>query len=355
MPTVAADRLLVFTRRVISAMGCGPEEAEEVADHLVRANLAGHDSHGVGMIPGYVELRAKGLLVANQTLRPVLDATALLVLDAGRGFGQRMGAEAVRMAIGRARGAGACVLALKNSSHLGRIGTYGELAAAEGMAFVGFVNVGDHQPFQAPYGCGDARLGTNPFCAAVPGPKGEGDLVLDMATSTIAFGKARVARNKGVPVPEGALIDRHGRPTTDPHDLVDDRLGALLAFGGHKGSGLAVMCEMLGGALIGAQTIVHDKKGGVVNSMLAILVDGGRFGGAAEAGREIGAVRDWIKAAPPAPGFTEVLLPGEPERRSTAQRRAQGIPIDEKSYTDILAAAARLGVDGAELERGHAG
>jgi uncharacterized oxidoreductase len=216
------------------------------------------------------------------------------------------------------------------------------------MVSVHFVNVADHSPLQAPYGCSDARLGTNPFAAAVPGT----GLVLDMATSAIAFGKARVARNKGVPVPSGVLIDEHGRPTTDPTTYVDERRGALLAFGAHKGSGLAILCEVLGGAVAGGATIAshHERKDGIVNGMLSFILDAAAVGDPARIAAETAAVGDWIRASPPAPGFDEILLPGEPEARARARREAEGVPIDEKSLADILAAIESLGVGCAELD-----
>jgi uncharacterized oxidoreductase len=158
---------------------------------------------------------AIGLLVPNQTPETVLDAGALLVIDARRGYGQRMTADAVRRAIGKAKEHGACVLALRNSAHVGRIGTYAELATGEGCAFTAFVNVADHRDVAATFGAIEPRLGTNPFCAAVPGPDGE-PMLLDMATTKIAAGKARVAYNKGVPVPDDCLIDASGAPTNDP-------------------------------------------------------------------------------------------------------------------------------------------
>ena len=169
MPTFTRQSSYTLTHLIATRMGSTPEEADEVADHLVRANLAGHDSHGVGMLPAYVRLLQDGLLVPNQTPDTVLDAGALLVIDARRGFGQRMTANAVRRAIGRAKELGACVLALRNASHVGRIGTYGELAAQSGCAFTAFVNVADHRDVQAPWACAEPRLGTNPFCTAVPG------------------------------------------------------------------------------------------------------------------------------------------------------------------------------------------
>src|SRR5215469_9117752 len=230
MPTFTAPALHALTLLIARRMGSAEDEAQEVADHLVRANLSGHDSHGIGMLPHYVRLLQDGLLVPNQTPHTVLDAGALLVIDARRGFGQRMTADAVRRAIARARELGACVLALRNASHVGRIGTYGELAVRAGCAFTAFVNVADGRDVQAPWACAEARLGTNPFCTAVPGPDGAA-LLLDMATTTIAAGKARVAYNKGVPVPDDCLIDDAGRPTNDPTGFMRDRTGAMLAFG----------------------------------------------------------------------------------------------------------------------------
>src|SRR4051812_45616883 len=163
MPNFTPQALHALSSLIVSRMGSSPEETAEVADHLVRANLSGHDSHGIGMLPAYIRLLQDGLLVPNQTLHTVLDAGALLVIDARRGFGQRMAADAVNRAIGRAREIGACVLALRNSSHVGRIGTYAELAAQAGMAFTAFVNVADTRDAQAPWACAEARLGTNPF------------------------------------------------------------------------------------------------------------------------------------------------------------------------------------------------
>src|SRR5579859_4640105 len=158
MLTFQPSALRAVTHLIARRMGSDEAEATEVADHLVRANLAGHDSHGVGMLPTYVRLLNDKLLVPNQTAETVLDAGALLVIDARRGYGQRMTADAVRRAIGRARELGACVLALRNASHIGRIGTYGELAAKSGCAFTAFVNVADHHDVQAPYACAEPRL-----------------------------------------------------------------------------------------------------------------------------------------------------------------------------------------------------
>jgi uncharacterized oxidoreductase len=351
MPSFTPEALHALTSLVVSRMGSEPDETREVADHLVRANLAGHDSHGVGMLPAYVRLLQDGLLVPNQTAHTVLDAGALLVIDGRRGVGQRMAADAVRRAIERARELGACVLALRNCSHVGRIGTYGELATHAGMAFTAFVNVTDHPDAQAPWACAEPRLGTNPFCAAVPGGGDEPGVMLDMATTTIAAGKVRVAYNKGMQVADGTLIDADGRPTNDPTGFIADHTGALLSFGRHKGSGLAIMCEILAGAVGGGQRADEAREGGVLNSMLATEIDLSRLGDPAAIAQNVEATKAYIRSSHVAPGFDEVLLPGEPERRATQHRARVGIEVDDASWRDIREAARKLGITDAEIDR----
>ena len=351
MPTFTPEKLRSIAGLMVRRMGSNETETQEVADHLVRANLAGHDSHGVGMLPAYVRLLRDGLLVPNQTLKTVVDFGALLVLDAGRGFGQRMAAESVRRAIARARDVGACVLGMRNSSHIGRVGTYGEQATREGMAFIAYANVADHSDISAPFGCGEPRLGTNPFVTAVPGV--ETPVVLDMATTTIAAGKARIARNRGVSVPEGCLIDADGYPTVDPTPFIDDQVGALLTFGAHKGSGLAVMCEIMAGAVAGGKRAGEAYEGGILNSLFAVVVDVARLGSPAGIAQAVEATRAHVRSARVAPGFRDVLLPGDPERRSE-RARADGIPVDERSWSQIEEAAGLLGISAAELVGGNA-
>jgi uncharacterized oxidoreductase len=297
-----------------------------------------------------VRLLHENLLVPNQTAETVLDAGALLVIDARRGYGQRMAADAVRRAIGRAKELGACVLAFRNASHIGRIGTYAELAASQGCAFTAFVNVADHHDVQATWGSAEPRLGTNPFCAAVPGPDGPA-VMLDMATTTIAAGKARVAYNKGTTVPVGCLIDAEGNPTNDPTGFIRDKSGALRAFGTHKGSGLAVMCEIMAAAVAGGQGAFDEAKGGVLNSMLVTVIDLSKLGDPAVIAADIQAVKAHVKSARPAPGFDEVLTPGEPEKRYAAKRLAQGIEVDDTTWRDIRAAAETLGITPEEFEQ----
>src|ERR1700704_6291577 len=232
-----------------AAGGSEPVEARLVAENLVTANLLGHDSHGIGMMPRYVEALLEGGLLVNQRPQVKLEAGSLLVLDGGAGYGQTIGLEATRMAIARAKEHGASITALANSHHLGRIGHWAEMAVAEGLVSMHFVNVLSFARV-APFGGADPRFGTNPVCIAIPLP-GEPPFVLDMATSAVAQGKLRVAHNKRAKVPFGWLIDNQGKPTDDPKWGVVQPFGAMLCFGEHKGYGLSVACELLGGALTG--------------------------------------------------------------------------------------------------------
>ena len=352
MERYAARGLETMAAGLLRAAGCSEAEAGLVAAHLVGANLAGHDSHGIGMLPAYVDFLRRGLYVADQTPEVVRDAGAVVVVDARRGMGQHMAKIGLDLGIARAEAQGACVVALRESAHVGRIGAYSEYCAEAGLASTHFVNVVDHPPVVAPFGGSDGRFITNPFSAALPGAEGAAPL-LDMATSTIALGKARVAHNRGLPVPEGALLDAEGRPTTDPEALVERHEGALTAFGAHKGSGLAVMCELFAGALTGGRTSQpgHERHGSILNNMVSILMDPNAFGDAAAIAREARAFGDYVKASPPAPGVDDVLLPGEPEAASRREREAEGVAVEARTLEQIREAAVAVGLAAAEIDR----
>ena len=347
---IPADRLLDAMQQVVRGFGSAPAEVDAVARNLVEANLTGHDSHGIGMLPRYADAFLEGNLTPNQHVRTVLDAGGLLRLDGGSGFGQVIGREAMAMAIDRAKTLGSCILGLGQSHHLGRIGAWAEQAAAQGLVSIHFVNVVS-RAIVAPFGGSDARFGTNPFCAGVP-LRGRDPVILDFATSVIAQGKTRVAHNKGEMVAPGCLIDDRGQPTQEPRFAVVPPLGALLAFGGHKGAGLALMCELLGGALAAGQTQRdHDgTRRRVLNGMLSIVIDPARLGDIDAFEAEAEAFLDWMKASPAREGFDGVHVAGEPERAQRAQRLADGIPVDPTTWQEILQAAGKLGIDPALVE-----
>jgi hydroxycarboxylate dehydrogenase B len=332
------------------AGGSKPEEAKLVAENLVIANLTGHDSHGVGMMPRYVEALLEGGLHPNRKVEVKLDGGALLALDGGAGYGQSIGLQETRLAIERAKQHGLSITTLGNSHHLGRIGHWAEMAVAEGLVSLHFVNVISFARVAA-YGGADGRFGTNPVCIGIPLP-GEAPFLLDMATSAVAQGKLRVAHNKGVKIPLGWLIDRDGNPTDDPKWGVVQPFGAMQTFGGHKGYGLAVACELLGGALTGGGTWHYPEgtKRRVLNGMLSIVIDPERLGTKETFERETREYLDWIRKSPPAPGFDRVRIAGEPEREYRAARERDGVPVDESTWKEILGAAAKLKIPAEKIE-----
>jgi hydroxycarboxylate dehydrogenase B len=341
-------------RLVVRGFGSAEAEVEAVAANLIEANLTGHDSHGIGMLPRYAKSYLEGGLKPNTHVSVVHDAGALLRLDGNAGFGQVIGAEAMALGIERAKAQGSCIVALGNAHHLGRIGAWAEQAAAAGLVSLHFVNV-ISRAIVAPHGGADARFGTNPFCAGVPLP-GRPPVILDFATSVIAQGKTRVAHNKGEPVEPGQLIDDRGQPTTNPRYTVIPPFGALLTFGGHKGYGMALMCELLGGALAAGMTQRDGdaSKLRILNGMFSVLLDPAALGGTEAFVGEAQAFIDWVQASPSREGYGPVQVAGDAERAVRARRSAQGVPVDATTWQEILDAAASLGVDPAGVSRAAA-
>jgi uncharacterized oxidoreductase len=336
---------------ILTSAGAPAAHARLVAEHLVEANLKGHDSHGIGMVANYVHGMLKGLVHPERHASLVRDGGAILAFDGGVGLGRIVGMEAIDAGIERARVHGICCVALGNAAHLGRIGIFGERCAEAGFVSMHYVNVVGHDPGVVPFGGRDSRFVTNPFCCTVPRPDGE-HVVLDMATTTIAMGKVRVAMMKGVPVPDGALVDESGNPTNDPAALFGaGRKGAMQPFGQHKGYGLMVMCELLGGALGGLYTMqpAQPRKGATINNMLSIIIDPGAAADRAAFDAEVTAMIEYIYSSRPAAGVESVLLPGDPERKSRARLLTDGIDIDENSWKVFLDAGKRAGVGADEI------
>src|SRR5215471_18377512 len=325
MIVIAHSELLAIALRVFEAAGSEPEEARIIADHLIEANLRGHDSHGVGLIPNYLQHLAGGTAVANRKGRVVSEDGSLIVYDGERAWGQIAAREAVLLGIAKARETGVAVVALRNPHHIGRVGTYGEICARAGMVSFHFVNVTDARPAVAPWRGTDARFSTNPVCIAIPGPEPERPIILDMATSVVAMGKVRVARNKG-------------KPTTDPGAMYRQPRGAVLTFGEHKGYALAFVCEMLAGALCGSGTMKPERQGRntATNGMLTIVIDPARLIDRQWLNDEIAAMTAYITASPPQRPDEPVLIPGDPERLARAERIKNGVPVDDETWRELV-------------------
>ena len=316
-----------------------PDQAAIVGRFLARANLVGHDSHGVIRIPEYVGFLDKGHVERTAQLEVVQDAGPLLQLRGNYGFGQVLGTWAMERAIEKARSHGFAVMGLNQSAHLGRIGDWPSMAVAAGFISIHFVNTHGGGKIVAPFGGSDRRMSANPFAAGIPVP-GRTPVIVDISTSAIAGGKIHVAYNKGSQIPEGCVIDRNGELTTDPSDFMHG-LGALLNFGGHKGFSIGFVCDVLAGALTGAPCS-HPDVNRVANAMLTILIDPGTFRDAAGFHAEVARYIDYLKASPPRPGFSEVLYPGEPEARTEKHRTEHGIPIDATTWNEIQEISHRV-------------
>jgi uncharacterized oxidoreductase len=343
MLTIDARRLEELTTRIFAALGAPAADAAWVARLLVRANLRGHESHGVIRVPQYVGSIRKGEVDPASPVTVVAETLTTARLDGGRGFGQVVARRGMEVAIAKARTQGLSAVGLANTSHVGRLADYGELAAAEGLVAMLWVNA-VHGLNVAPWGGFGRRLGTNPHAVVVPGAGGPA-MVLDFATSVVAEGKIRVKRNRKEKAPAGWFMDGEGRPSTDPELFYGDPPGSIYPAADHKGYGLSLAVEILGGILSGTGAASPDP-GLFCNGTLMICLDVERFIPLAEFHRQVAGLFGWVRSAPLTPGSAGILVPGEPEARLEAERRAGGVPLDDETWRQIEVAAAELGVSG---------
>ena len=354
---IAASALTTLVAEVFTRVGSSSDEAQRVAHSLVGANLSGHDSHGVIRVPRYVDWVRSGDIVPNQTVAIVVDTPALAVVDARYGFGQTVAPHAVALGIEKCKASGLAAVALRDAAHIGRVGEWAEQAAAEGLVSVHFVTAAG-SVLVAPFGAVERRFSTAPFCVGIPRENAD-PVILDFATSLVAEGKVAVAAKGGKPLPDGALIGPDGALSRDPQVLygpvqpsgaIDHTQGqgAIRAFGDHKGSGLALICELLGGSLTGTGATRPDRAK-FANGMFSLYIDPTRLDPAHLFDGDIARYLAWFKTGKTVPGH-ELLLPGEPERRARATRMAQGVPLPEETWASIATAARGVGVSDAAID-----
>jgi len=289
----------------------------------------------------------------------VVDNPVIAILDGQFGFGQTTAPQAVALGIEKCRAHGLSAIGLRNSGHVGRVGEWAEMAAEAGLVSVHFVNVAG-SVLVAPFGGVERRFSTAPLCIGMPHPGGL-PVILDFATSLVAEGKVLVASQGGKKVPDGALIGPDGKPSADPHLLYGDftptgprdhskGAGAIQAFGDHKGSGLAFMCEILGGALSGTGT-TDPKRGRFANGMLSFYVDPTVFDPVGFFPADIAKYVDFVKSTQPAQPGGEVLVPGEPEARMRTRRLAEGVPLPDDTWAAIVETARSVGLDERRIQQ----
>lgn len=346
MPVFSHRVLIDCAAAVFGAVGAPPAVAIRVAEALVDANLAGHDSHGVIRIPQYVDAIRDGEVVPGATPTISRDTAVSALVDGGWGFGQVTALRATDLAIEKAKRTGIAAVGAVRCNHIGRVGEYPERAARAGViAFVVAGGFGGRGGRAAPFGGREGILGTNPMAFGIPSAS-EAPMLVDFATTAVAAGKIQVARAKGASLPPGSILDKDGNPSTNAEDFYQG--GVMLPFGGHKGYALSMVVEMMGRVLTGADDYAEGGRGGAVygrSGTLVVAIDPGLFRDRDTFATGVSETIGRVKAVPPAPGFTEVLVPGEPEERARAERTASGVYVEDATAAAIRATASALGLD----------
>ena len=347
MPIFKPNQLQNIGYQLFETAGCSPDNTKAVVDHLVESNLFGHDSHGAIRFYEYAHAIQDGRFNPKAEPEIIKEHPCTAVVDAHNALGQVGGTFATNLAIQKAKESGVGVVTLRNTSHIGRVGAYPLMAAREGLIGLIFVNAGREGRKVTPFGGRDGKLSTNPIGFSAPREKTD-PLLLDMTTSVVADGKVRVAINQGNPIPEGWAVDADGNPTTDPNRVRgDDPQGALLPMGGvvaHKGFGLSLASEILGGILSG-QGIAANEPAFVSNGVHLTVYNIEHFTELTDYYKEIESLITHVKTSRPIEGFKEILIPGEPEFRCAKQRTQNGIPVDDTTWQRICEAAKILGID----------
>jgi len=356
VPKFTPEELTKTVEKIFAAAKSPREEAQWVAYSLVRANLLGLDSHGVIRVPAYIKQVHKGEIVPGAKIEVERETPSSAILNGNWGYGQMTGKRAVEIAVEKAKDCVISCVGTHNSNHMGRIGDYAEMVARQGMIAIAMVNNHGGGQCMTPFGGRARRLSPNPIAAGLP--TGDGDpIVVDVTSSVAAEGKVRVMRNKGQKLPEGWIIDCKGRPSTDPNDFygrsekivgagAPEDAGALLPFGGavgYKGFALAMLVDILCGALTGAGCSRQNPKR-IGNGLMIIVMDIEKLAPVDQYRSEVQGLIKYVKSAPLAPGFQEILLPGEPEQRMEKKRRAEGIVIDDETWRQVKEAAQSVGV-----------
>ena len=333
--SIQAEQLTRLCRDIFAAAGAPKDIASAVAASLVRTNLFGHDSHGVLRVKQYVSMIRSGMIKpsARPSVKRRFGATAMT--EGGYGFGQIGARFTAELAIDLARQHGISAVTLGKNTHIGRLGEYTQLIAAAGLIGICFTSGTMFRGWVTPYGGRERVFGTNPISFAVPCGEA-GTLLLDFATAGVAHGKIVLARAKGAPAPSGMMLDKRGRPTTDASILDDGAV--LLPMGLHKGSGLALMMEIIPTLLAGHRPITSDEFH-FGNPTLMMALDPRAFDEDTDFRRHVDALSQRVKSTAPAAGFDEVLLPGEPEARSYRERATNGIPLPDAVWRDLRSLA----------------
>ena len=345
MPTIAADELNGLVKRILIAAGADDANAGRVADGLVLSDLSGVETHGVQQMPAYIKSIKEGDLVPTAKAEVVSETPTSALVRGHWTFGFVAALRAVELAVGKAEKQGVAVASMVEANHIGRVGEYSEIAASRGMACLVWASgFGVEDPQAVPYGGSKKVLHTHPISIGVPAGE-EHPMVLDFATTVVAGSRVATYHRDGKELPPGAIVDKHGRATTDPADFLDD--GAHLPFGGHKGYAIMVANELLGRMVSGADAYAETERGGPImrhQGVTFIVFKADLFQPMADFGLGADELLRQIRAVPPAPGFDRVMVPGDPESDARAERGRNGIPLSDAVWKSLTDLAEELGV-----------
>jgi uncharacterized oxidoreductase len=336
--------LLGFAARLLSAAGVTEEEARPVARMLVQADLSGYPAHGIAHIPSYISRIQTGLIRLDQRPLVVREGKTTAVVDGKFYIGQIAAREAMKLAISKAGEHGVGAVSLFHSGHVGRLADYVEMAANQGMIGIALVSVGGNSI--ASYGSMEPVGGTNPMAFGIPGRE-DRHIVLDFATAAMSMGELRHRVGRGEAIPEGIMLDGHGRPTTDFKAFSGPPKGAVLPFGGYKGSGLHLVAEILGGLLTGNGLGREwwNEGGPAVNGVFFQAIQIEEFQPLNEFLEKLDELSEFAKSRRPVPGFGPILLPGERSRANAEKQTREGIEMEEPAWAELARCAAEMGIE----------
>jgi LDH2 family malate/lactate/ureidoglycolate dehydrogenase len=346
MPTVSYEHLYGLAVAIYEAAGASTETAQTVARHQVGANLAGHDSHGIQLLPTYIQRIDRGHIQPRMDPLVIRETPTTIFVNGQWAFGPVVSEFTMKRCIAKAREVGVAVGVVREQSHVGRLADYPLMAVREGFISIMTCDSGQSAKAVAPFGGRVARLGTNPICIAFPSEL-RGPVFIDMATSAVAAGKLQLYRTRKQRIPEGWLVEQDGKPATDPAAFYE-RGAVMLPLGGpegHKGYGLSFAVETLASLLPGLGFGI-DPQGRHNDGSFMLVVDPANFQPLANFKAQVTAFVEYLKDTPPAEGFTEVLYPGELEYRTEQRRRAEGIPVEEDTWERVAAIAKRFELKG---------
>ncbi|HTN71709.1 MAG TPA: Ldh family oxidoreductase [Methylomirabilota bacterium] len=343
MPPFKADQLVNFSERLLSAGGIPSADSQLVAKLLVKGELRGYPGHGVTRVAQYLSFIKNGTINIRERPRVVREGKTTAVIDGNHYIGQVVACEGMQLAIKKAKEHGAGMVTIRRAGHSGRLADYMEMAAGEGMIAMGAVSVGSGTT--ALYGGMERVSGTNPMAFGIPARDGR-HILLDFATASMSMGEIqkRVARKNRIP--DGVMLDGYGNPTNDFKTFRGPPRGVFLPFGGYKGSGVALVTEILGGILSGNGPSKDwwDKGGHGVNGVFLQAFAVEEFQALDQFLDKVDEFIAFVKSTKPAPGFKEILLPGEHARASEARQLKDGVQVDEATWTELKELASELGV-----------